>query len=197
MRAHVLLYVSSFELFIGAPPTPLNHSAASSVRSFRGDRSLSHHHNSIEDALESPLASGPSTAPHSPQLSATPMPSDTIRSPSESRGRRKSARFSLSSVSNVLFDAVTSPRIGFRSKERETSAEDAFARGRSLVKGAGNVSADSPTPSLIRPMGSKERISQMLGDMWKSEADDHKTEGDGWKEFKAGTQIVYVVLHMG
>ncbi|KAF9031228.1 hypothetical protein BDZ89DRAFT_1131959 [Hymenopellis radicata] len=154
-----------------APHTPLNHSAASSHRR----------------RVREPISIWPKYCSAFPQLSATPMPGDPIRSPSESRGRRKGARFSLSSVSNVLFDAVTSPRIGFRSKERETSAEDAFARGRSLVKGAGNASGDSPTPSIIRPMASKERISQMLGDMWKSEADDHKTEGNGWKEFKAGT----------
>lgn len=182
-----IMYVFVLTFQPAPPHTPHVHSSASSIRSFRGDRSLSQHV-SVEDAYYYDTPSVPSTAQHSPQLSPKIAPGELSRSPSESRGRRGNSRFSLTSVSNVLLDAVrsNSPRsLNFnKSKEREPSTEDPFSRrGRTLVKGLSNEPGQN---SLAGQKSSKERLSTKLSDILRSEPEEHKTEGHGWREFKPG-----------
>ncbi|KIY68101.1 hypothetical protein CYLTODRAFT_421959 [Cylindrobasidium torrendii FP15055 ss-10] len=160
--------VDEYPGFHSAPHTPHILSAASSIRSFRGDRSSSRN---VGDYADTP-PSGPSTAQNSPILSTIPLPGDNPRSPSESRGRRKSARFSLTSV----LEAVAPPFS--RSREREPSVDNA-SRGRPRVK---NVASANEIP---RAIGSKERKSHIFGDIFHDD-EKGKTEGDGWKEFGPG-----------
>ncbi|KAK0494848.1 hypothetical protein EDD18DRAFT_285973 [Armillaria luteobubalina] len=176
------------------PNPPIIHSSSSSLRSWQpvsrdGSRSR---RVSIDESMES----GPNTTQNSPQLSPLRVPSlSDMRSPSESRGRRKVSGFSLALVSNAIMDVVrsSSPRnrrpfgAGSRSTERDFHLDE--SRGRTREKAKPSLTADdgSVERSRSRQHGwSKERLTGVIGDILKPDADD-RIDGERWREFKAGT----------
>ncbi|KAK0241334.1 hypothetical protein EDD85DRAFT_764391 [Armillaria nabsnona] len=179
------------------PNPPTVHSSSSSLRSWQpvsrdGSRSR---RVSIDESLES----GPNTTQNSPQLSPLRVPSlSDMRSPSESRGRRKASGFSLASVSNAIMDVVrsSSPRnrrpfgAGSRSTERDFHLDENSSRGRTREKVKPSLTAndDSVERSRSRQKGwSKERLTLgVIGDILKPDAND-RIDGERWREFKAGT----------
>ncbi|KAK0459119.1 uncharacterized protein EV420DRAFT_1269365 [Desarmillaria tabescens] len=179
------------------PNPPVIHSSSSSLRSWQpvsrdGSRSR---RVSIDESFES----GPNTTQNSPQLSPLRVPSSSdMRSPSESRGRRKVSGFSLSSVSNAIMDVVrsSSPRnrrpfgAGSRSTERDLHLDDLSSRGRTREKGKPTLTANDDCVELSRSRQngwSKERLTLgVIGDILKPDADD-RIDGERWREFKAGT----------
>ncbi|KAF9469986.1 hypothetical protein BDZ94DRAFT_1181644 [Collybia nuda] len=143
---------------------------------------------SIEDVPEN--EPGPSTLWQPPcaisgassRTSSRPSTPPLI-SPNERHGRR-GTRFSLSSVSSVLMDAVrsTSPKARGIYDPPGDDEEANVRRGRTKRKGK---STESPSSSIARMCQSKERSTfSKFGDILKSEYDE--IEIDGWKEFKKG-----------
>jgi hypothetical protein len=89
---------------------------------------------------------------------------------SEGRGRkRRSARFSLSSVSSAILETIRS------SSPRNKTFNDANQKG---------PVGDRPDNSSVRHVKEKSQIVK-LTDFLKNE-EKGKVEGDGWKEFKKG-----------
>lgn len=166
-------------------------SGSPSLRSFRPDASLSRRP-SIEDVPEN--EPGPSTPQRSSRTSSSGAhsratsrpPSPPPSSPGEVRGRR-TARFSLSSVSSVLMDAVRSKspkKHGFFDRTEEEEKANS-RRGRPKEKGK---SVETPNASLVRTRQSVDRLASKFGDALKLEHEETGV-GDGWKEFKKGKYI--------
>ena len=143
------------------------------------------------------------TTPSSPALTSPPssplsIPVDTHSpiSPATPRGRK---RFSFSSVSNVIIDAVRAssprPRTGRFAQSRERGRENdrersvdtptRDRRGRTMERGGGDhVSLNGNNEKDSKLVKEKGRgiIAMMLGEKEKSDAED-------WKEFKKGPQM--------
>ncbi len=189
------------------PNPPTIHSSSSSLHSWQpvsrdGSRSR---RVSIDESLES----GPNTTQNSPQLSPLRVPSlSDMRSPSESRGRRKASGFSLASVSNAIMDVVrsSSPRnrrpfgAGSRSTERDFHLDENSSRGRTREKAKPSLTTndDSVERSRSRQKGwSKDRLTLgVIGDILKPDADD-RIDGERWREFKAGNFfLVHLTEHI-
>nr|GAT57857.1 predicted protein [Mycena chlorophos] len=103
--------------------------------------------------------------------SREPPPSSPNR---DARGRR--ARFSLTSVSNALKEAVRSGSRTQRSKE----CDEPTLRGRPREKTATNG-----TQGAGRSMERHNALSKLVG--FKEDKDKDHEKSDGWKEFKKGT----------
>ncbi len=128
---------------------------------------------SIDESLES----GPNTTQNSPQLSPLRVPSlSDMRSPSESRGRRKASGFSLASVSNAIMDVVrsSSPRnrrpfgAGSRSTERDFHLDENSSRGRTREKAK---------PSLTTNDGQCQTVALETERLVKGQADTRRNRG--------------------
>lgn len=165
---------------MSAQPTLSVHGSIPSLRPH--ERSLSRRP-SMEDVPEyEPGPSTPRQQPPSPQEVSPALEP-------QSRGR-KGSRFSFSSVSNVLIDAVRSgsPRTGKgKSRERSLDAQSISGRGRTMGERNGLASS---SPSAVRVQHSKERTSKLtrVTEILKPdpEKERDKDKGDGWKEFKKG-----------
>ncbi|KAF8070739.1 hypothetical protein FPV67DRAFT_1041012 [Lyophyllum atratum] len=175
----------------------------SSVRSYRTDAPLSRRP-SIEDVPENELSpstprhfSRPSSRPGSrptsrpasrtPSRPPSPVGSPSSPTPGERRGRTGSrSRFSLSSVSSVLIDAVrsSSPKTALFPESNERVGDDEKTRrGRTKEKGK---YIQSPSTSAVRPHSKEKSAFSRIGDMLKLDHDETPAE-NGWKEFKKGT----------
>jgi hypothetical protein len=163
---------------------------SSPMRSYQ-ERSLSRRP-SMNDVPEHEL--GPST-------SQVRSPTPPQENGNYARGRRGSL-FGLSSVSNVLINAVrssspqTSPKFQ-RSRERDRSEDMSNGnRGRTMERAVDENARISvhvlPSTSTARSRGreSKERLS--FGTFFGKAADDKaKDAANGWKEFKKGSSLSY------
>ncbi|KAF8891808.1 hypothetical protein BD779DRAFT_1513256 [Infundibulicybe gibba] len=109
---------------------------------------------------------GPSAAQQSPQMAPNK------RNTSHSGTRDRKARFSLSSVPNILMEVVRSG--SQKSWGSAETGEDGQRRGRTTEK---------------RPLNEPENDSTRAGGFGENfrEADDVKEAKEGWKEFKRGT----------
>lgn len=166
-------------------------SAPGSIRSFRPDLSLSRRP-SIEDVPENEpgpstprnfsrgSASQPTSRPGSRPTSRPPSPPSTMTARAGSR-----SRFSLSSVSSVLMDAVrsSSPKAAHFADSREQPDDnERTRRGRTQQKGK---AAQSPRTSMVRAKSKERSTLSKIGDILKLDHEDAQA-GDGWKEFKKG-----------
>ncbi|KAF5380353.1 hypothetical protein D9615_004690 [Tricholomella constricta] len=177
--------------------------STASVQSYRPDLSLSRRP-SIEDVPENELglstprnysqtSSQPGSRPGSrPTSRPTSRPPSPLGSPikngsGERRGRTGSrSRFSLSSVSSVLMDAVrsSSPKHARFSESHERFGEvEKTRRGRTKEK---CKSIQSPSTSVVRARSKERSTLSKIGDILKLEYDETPVES-GWKEFKKGT----------
>lgn len=178
------------------PPTPASRKRASqALEDFR--RALirssfnptSHRsHQPTLSRIDTNIVASPISSPiHTPpNEESSRLPS--VRTPSESNGgrnsRRRSKRFSFSSISNAIKESLKprSPLISKKKiKERSVSVNShdgentgEVTRGRSKEKGK-RVSRDI-SQALVK-------VSEVFG----LEPEEGKEFGDGWKEFKKGT----------
>lgn len=158
----------------GRGGSPINNSSASSLYSFR-DTSLSRQP-SVDDIPES--------EPTYHQLLSTSSPPSP---PNDDRRGRRSSRFSITAVSNVILDAVKE-RVRSSSPRMRTERAATISRER-----RNDQSRDSWTNSsrgrTLDPKDNEHRHKGStfgkFGEFLKLDADD-KESGHGWKEFKKG-----------
>ncbi|KAJ6631582.1 hypothetical protein B0H10DRAFT_1772333 [Mycena sp. CBHHK59/15] len=145
-------------------PGPLRSSASSSFREHESSLSRRPSIDTLEEADERhiPGNSSPSRAEH--------------------RGRH--ARFSLTSVSNALMDAVRSGSPKTRSSKEREEHEDSARRGRTREKGA---LSEEGGPSKERHAHLNLHSHTIGRTFGLREEGKGKDKAEGWKEFKKGT----------